>query len=394
MPIIKKVILSLASTFLIISFTLFSDASGLPSYDYKDTYKELLESTVYAQAPDISAKGAVLIESSSGKIICAKNENARMPMASTTKIMTAIVALENSELDRIVSVSPLAVGTEGSSIYLYKNEEISMESLIYALMLESANDAAAAIAYEISNSIEGFAELMNKKAQELGLTDTHFDNPHGLDSDTHYTTAKELGIIASYAMKNPTFREIVSTYKKTISLNSTEGVRLLINHNRLLKYYEGTIGIKTGYTKKSGRCLVSAAQRDGVELLCVTLNAPNDWEDHTKMLDYGFSIFESRTLIEPGEFCASIPVISGNGSEIILTNADEVKVTIRKNSGDIKCTVELFRFYFAPINKGDVLGRLVYTLDGEEIGESKIYALSDIQAVKYKKNLFEQLFAR
>ena len=242
-----------------------------------------------AQKNDIkvSAKAAALFDLENDTFIYTKNENARLSMASTTKIMTAIVAIENSDLDKIITVDSQAVGIEGSSIYLKQDEQISIRSLIYALMLRSANDAAAALAYEISGSIEDFSALMNQKADELGLKDTNFENPHGLDSQNHYTTAHDLAIISAYALKNTTFKEISST--KKIEIESSEETRLLVNHNKLLSSYDGCIGVKTGYTKKSGRSLVSAAQKGDKLLICVTINAPDDWNDHTKLLNYGFS---------------------------------------------------------------------------------------------------------
>ncbi len=234
-----------------------------------------------------SARAAALLDADTGSFLYAKNENERLSMASTTKIMTAIVAIENAELDRIVKVDDRAIGIEGSSIYLKKGEEMSIKSLLYALMLRSANDAAAALAYEISGSIDNFSLLMNGKAGELGLSDTNFENPHGLDSKNHYTTAHDLAIISAYALRNPAFKEISSTRK--IEIDSSEQTRLLVNHNKLLSRYDGCIGVKTGYTKKSGRSLVSAAQRGDKTLVCVTINAPDDWNDHKKLLDYGFS---------------------------------------------------------------------------------------------------------
>lgn len=255
-------------------------------------------STVIFSASEIrlSAKSAVLYDPRSESFLYSKNADARLPMASTTKIMTALVAIESSSLEATVDISDDAVGTEGSSLYLKKGEKMTMGDLLFGLMLRSANDAAAAIAYEISGSIEAFAEKMNEKAEVLGLTDTHFTNPHGLDDKEHYTTARELAIITGEALKNDTFLRIVST-KKQIITNSDGESRLLINHNKLLNMYENTIGVKTGFTKKSGRCLVGAAERDGVRLITVTINAPDDWKDHTTLLDYGFLKLKS----EPAE---------------------------------------------------------------------------------------------
>ena len=248
--------------------------------------------TIYAYSAKIpemklSAKAAALYDLQNESFVFSKNEHARLPMASTTKIMTAIVTIENSSLDKTVTVDDRAIGIEGSSIYLTKGETLSIEDLLYALMLRSANDAASALAYEISGSVEDFALLMNNKARSLGLSNTNFENPHGLDSKNHYTSAHDLAIICAYAMRLPEFVEICSTHKKEIV--SSSQTRILLNHNKLLSMYEDCIGIKTGYTKKSGRSLASAAEKDGKTLICVTINAPDDWNDHKKLYNYGFS---------------------------------------------------------------------------------------------------------
>ncbi len=395
---IKKTAIHLTVMFLCISALIFSPlayAQGLFDVGYTKKYSKELSngiSKASAFSSSVSAKSAILINGESGQVLYEKDADRRLPMASTTKIMTAIVALENCPIDRIVSISPIAVGTEGSSIYLYEGEELTMEQLLYALLLESANDAAVAIAVEVGGDIDGFAKMMNDKADELGLTDTHFDNPHGLDSSSHYTTARELAKITEYAMKNEKFAEIVSTYKKVIPLNSTEGVRLLLNHNRLLKYYDGTVGVKTGYTKKSGRCLVSAAKRDGIFLICVTLDAPNDWSDHKNLFDYGFSTYESKILMPSGGYIGSAPVISGESGSITISNRDEVRAVLPRSVGEVKCNVELFRFYYAPIQEGDIVGRLVYTYNGEIVGECYLYAINSVKARNYKNNIFEYIF--
>ena len=342
--------------------------------------------------PDgISARAAVLLEASTGRVICSKNADQRLPMASTTKIMTALVAIESCDIDTVITVSPEAVGVEGSSIYLFAGERLSLEDLLYAMLLESANDAAAAIAIAVGGSIDGFAEMMNAKACELGLTDTHFTNPHGLDDPEHYTTASELARIASAAMKNEIFRTIVSTRKRTIpQSNGGEGVRVLFNHNKLLSGYEGAIGIKTGYTKLSGRCLVSAAKRDGVELIAVTLSAPNDWNDHKTMLDFCFSLYESRTLCGEGEFLHVMPVMSGNVDYVILKNVEAVTLTLPKGASQIECVVELPSFIYAPVAEGEQVGSLVYSIDGKTIAEVPIVAAYSVDKATYKRGIFER----
>ena len=388
--IVKAAALLVALSFCLGGFFVFSSCDrqdqtqNLPIADIEPEKELFLGEYDTSSIPDVSAKSAILIEVSSGEVISAKNADERLPMASTTKIMTALVALENCDVKKVISVSPDAVGVEGSSVYLYPNERLTLEDLIYAMLLESANDAAAAIAIEIGGSIEGFAQMMNAKATELGLIHTHFENPHGLDSATHYTTARELAIIARAAYSNETFREIVSTYKKTIPLNETEGVRLLINHNKLLKSYEGAMGIKTGFTKKSGRCLVSAANRDGLEFIAVTLNAPDDWQDHTKLLNHGFSIIESRTLCEIGEFSYIIPAVGGDCDHVKVENAEKVTVLLPRSSAEIECKIELPRFVYSPVNSGEVIGRIVFYLNGKEIAHSKLVTATSVTLVDKK----------
>ena len=347
-------------------------------------------SEAFADAcPQVSARSAILIDAYSGTVIGAKNPDEKMSMASTTKIMTALVAIENADISQTVSISPCAVGVEGSSIYLYEGEKLTLEDLLYAMLLESANDAAAAIAIEVGGSVEGFAELMNEKAAELGLESTNFTNPHGLDDEDHYTTARELAIIARAAMNNETFRKIVSTYKKTIPLNETEGVRLLINHNKLLKGYDGAIGVKTGYTKKSGRCLVSAAERNGVSLICVTLSAPDDWQDHKSLLDYGFSAYESRLLCRDGEFNYTLPIVGGDKEYVTVTNKGDLRVTLPKDAPEVKATVELFPFEYAPVAEGEILGRVIYSSGGKLIAEMPLYAKFSADRTVYKRSLID-----
>ena len=369
-------------------FVIFGKREGGTHASLSDNTETTLFLSGNAAGADISvsARSAVLIEASSGEVIWAKNPDTRMPMASTTKIMTALVALELGDITKKVKISPLAVGVEGSSIYLSENEVLTLEELLYAMMLESANDAAAAIAIEIGGSIEGFAELMNKKAQSMGLCNTHFENPHGLDGETHYTTARELALIAREALSNETFRKIVSAHKKVIPLGNGEGARVLVNHNKMLDRYEGATGVKTGFTKKSGRCLVSSAERDGLTFIAVTLNAPDDWNDHENMLNLAFSLYEKRTLCDIGSFSYIMPLCGGVDDHVMLENTQKVTVILPRNAKNIKCVVELPRFCYAPICEGDVVGRLVFTLDGKEIAESEIIAKNAVGI--YKKRLF------
>ena len=250
----------------------------------------------------VSARSAVLIDASSGAVLFEKNSSERLPMASTTKIMTTLIILEKMQLDEVVSVPKEATLVEGSSIYLRENEEITVETLLYGLLLESGNDAAHTLAVACSGSIEAFADEMNKKATRLGLQNTCFKNPHGLTAEGHYTTAYELARITAEAMKNPVFCKIVSTQKMLAPSLDGELTRLFLNHNKLLKYYDGAVGVKTGYTEAAGRCLVSAAEKTGFRFIAVTLNDRDDWDDHCNMLNFAFENFKTIEIAAQNEF--------------------------------------------------------------------------------------------
>ncbi len=349
---------------------------------------------VYADSvPSVSAKSAVLMDAETGRVLFGKDENTRRGMASTTKIMTALVALEQCEPNRLVTVAPEACGVEGSSVYLFPEEQITMETLLYALMLQSANDAAEAIAYEISGSIEGFAALMNEKAKAFGLSDTHFENPHGLDHKEHYTTALELAEIAAKALEHELFCQIVSTKKKAIPLHNGEATRLLVNHNRLLREYEDIIGIKTGYTRATGRTLVSAAKRDGVTLICVTLDDGNDWADHRALLDYGFSLYESFEIAKIGEYSMQIPVCGGEASAVLVQNTEALTVHLPKNHGTISAVWELPQFLYAGFEKYAEVGRIRFFSDGVEIGMLKLLTTESISCLPKKQTILQKIFS-
>lgn len=348
--------------------------------------------SVCAEGLDISvsASSAVLIEAESGRVLYEKDADKRRPMASTTKIMTALVALENADLDMSVKIPMEAVGIEGSSVYLTEGETLTLRELLYALMLRSANDAAAAIAIAVGGSVSDFSEMMNEKAEEMGLTDTHFDNPHGLDSEEHYTTARELALITAEALKNEVFREIVSTYKKLLPLGNVPDRRLVVNHNRLLRTYEGCIGVKTGFTKKDGRCLVSAAERDGVTLIAVTLNAPNDWSDHKRMLDNGFTSVK-RVKISGGGIEGYLPTVGATESMIKYCAVGETSAVLQNDAGELRVVIELPQFVFAPVKKGDVIGRAVFMNGENEVASLPIEAQTDAPKRRVKRTFWQWL---
>lgn len=371
MPIIKKLVKPLVLFVLIASLL----SGGV---------------VVSASAPSLSAQSAILIDAKSGTVLFQKNADRPRPMASTTKIMTAVIAIESGRLDRTVKITKESVGIEGSSIYLCEGEILTLRQLLYALLLSSANDAATAIAIEVGGSIEGFTELMNKKAELLGLTNTHFDNPHGLDSDNHYTTASDLAALAAYAITLEEFRNIVSCYKHSIPMSGNENGRLLVNHNKLLKSYGGVIGVKTGFTKKSGRCLVSAAERNGTTLIAVTLSAPDDWRDHAAMLDYGFENFVSVPLSDGG-IIFDIPVISGVSSTVGCASLKSAYALLPKDHGAIVCKVEADRFLYAPVDKGEKVGKITFVCDGKILGEIEITATEDVALCKQKVSLWDKI---
>ena len=305
----------------------------------------------------ISASSAVVIDARSGEVLFEKNADTNKGMASTTKIMTAIVALENGNAKDIVKVSGKAASVEGSSMYLKAGERISLENLIYGLMLVSGNDAATAIAEHIAGDEEKFAKLMNKKAKEIGAINTHFTNPHGLSDDEHYTTAKDLAKITAYGLKNPVFAQIVKTVSKTVEREEL-GKTVLVNHNKLLKTYDGCIGVKTGFTKATGRCLVSATERDGIKLVCVTLNAGDDWNDHKKMCDDVFEWYKATLYHRAGTIAKTIEVKNGRTANIGVIFNEDIRLTERQQK-EWEIFMEIPDSVRAPVKKGEVVGRIV-----------------------------------
>ena len=341
---------------------------------------------VSTSASALSARNAILIERSSGRVLLEKNAYEKRPMASTTKIITAITALEYGNLEDIVIVSAKADNTEGSSMWLATGEKATLENLLFGLMLNSGNDAAVAIAEHIGGSVEGFAELMNQTAEKIGAKNSNFTNPHGLDDPNHYTTAYDLALITRYAMQNPKFVEIVATRKKTVPWEGNSWGRTLTNHNKLLNLYSGADGVKTGYTKNTGRCLVSSATRDGMQLIAVTLNAPDDWNDHSTMLDFGFANFGIKTVLKSGEYMKTVPVTNSDTTQLSMVVASDLSIVIKTNElKDVVITYDYPQTVFAPIAKGQVLGEALVTINGTVIGRVNLVGNYDISVSK-KRN--------
>ncbi len=355
----------------------------------------LLSVVIYPNAAELglSADSAILIEAESGKVVYEYNADQRRNIASTTKILTALVVLEKCELSDVIEIDERAVGIEGSSVYLRVGERLTVEELLYAMLLNSANDAAAALAIGCFGSIEECAAEMNKYAYSIGMTNSHFDNPHGLDSETHYSTARDMARLGQKALEDPDFAKIVSTKKKNIPLCGSEGIRTLINHNRLLSMVDGAIGIKTGFTKKSGRCLVSACERDGVRLIAVTLSAPDDWRDHSALFEHGFSRFKHYAPVSERQYSYELDVFGGDIETLLCENEKAYGITLDAGEHEVKTEVDMPRYLIAPIKAGDEIGRVSIMLDGTKIAEVPIKAQHDVGAKKPDKGFLERMFS-
>ena len=387
MNIPRKLIALLLCTLTLLPARTFP-VSGVPEYHTAEENLPTLSLDIAT-----SAGSAVLLDASGSCIrtLWEQNADKRRGPASTTKVMTALVAAEKMPLSTKITVPKEAVGIEGSSVYLTEGEVFTLEELLCCTLLESANDAATAVAIAVGGSIEEFAALMNEKCAELGLVDTHFTNPHGLDHEEHYTTARELGIIAAAALESEALRKIFSTYKMTVAAPEG-GVRLLINHNRLLKSIEGCIGVKTGYTKSNGRCLVSAAERDGLRLIAVTLDDGNDWHDHTVMLEAGFESYERVELADyTGIELPEIAVIGGEQSRVRTTLSDKVYVTLPRSGAKIDFRIDSIPSLPAPVSRGQEAGEVIFTCEGEEIARLQLVT-AYAAAKKKEKGFWEKLF--
>lgn len=348
----------------------------------------LLFETVHFHADALSAHAAVCINGDTGEVIFSRNADERLPMASTTKIMTALLLCEQNSLEREVVVTHEMVAVEGSSMGLLVGDTVSFRGLLYGMLLASGNDAANTAAIAIDGSVEAFVERMNLKAREIGLVDTNFVTPSGLDAKEHYTTARELALLARYALKNEDFAEAASSQYEALYYGNPPYRRTLKNHNRLLSMYDGTIGVKTGFTKKSGRCLVSAAKKNGEYVIAVTLNASDDWNDHIQLLDLGFSEINTSVLSEKEVFC--IPLTSCDG---VLKVGHDALSTTAIDINAVSKTVSLPHFVYGEVVAGEAVGQIVFSKNGEEIAKSDIVALNDVPKCTWdEKKLFFDIF--
>ncbi len=339
----------------------------------------------------VSADSAILICADSGIPIFSKNDKEKKSMASTTKIMTALLALEYAESDnKDITITDEMVKTEGSSMGLLPGYIVSIENIVKGMMMCSGNDAANTLAISVSKSINDFCDLMNERAKQIGMVDTNFVTPSGLDDDNHYSTAYDMAILGSYALQNNKFADIVSQSSIKVNFINPKENRTYKNHNRLITSYNWCKGIKTGFTKKSGRCLVSCAEKDGCKLIAVTLNAPNDWEDHKNLFEYGFSKVKSVTLDD--EFTRFSVKVVGALDEEITVNGNKTTVTLPiSKENEIERFVELPHFEYAPVYKGQSIGRVIYKIDGKIIGINNLTSTKNEELIKIKKNLLNRI---
>ncbi|MDK2804919.1 MAG: hypothetical protein PWQ94_83 [Thermoanaerobacterium sp.] len=343
------------------------------------------------EPPQIAAKAAIVMDQKSGRVLYEKNINEKLPMASTTKIMTLLLALEYGNLNDIVNVSKRAASVGGSSIWLAPGEKLPLIDLLYGLMLNSGNDAATAIAEHIGGSVEKFAEMMNKKAKDIGAYNTNFVTPSGLDIgiNNHYTTAYDLALITRYAFNNYSkFAEIVSTKEKTIPWSGRDYDRYLRNKNKMLWQYEGGDGVKTGFTNKAGRCLVASATRDGHRLISVVLNSGPMWEDSQKILDYSFEKYKPLKIISKYQVAKTIIVINGKGKYLPLQYNDDFTLPVSKEEIlNIKVEYSIPKSMKAPIGVGEKVGIAKVLLNDKQMGTIDIVAGKTIDKRDYNYNL-------
>lgn len=337
-----------------------------------------------ANEPGVSAQSAILISGDDGTVIFEKNSHERLAMASTTKIMTALLTLEEAERagDPVIDITEEMVRVEGSSMGLQAGNRLTLTNLTSGMLLASGNDAANAAALYLGESQEGFAKLMNARAREIGMEETNFVTPSGLDDDEHYSTAYDMALLGREAMMNDEFARIAGSSALQVEFIEPEQRVSYTNHNKLLRIYDGCIGIKTGFTKKAGRTLVSAARREGTTLIAVTLNAPDDWDDHTAMFDYGFETV--KTVQMGGEALPeTLPVAGSDKQGVTLRMGQRLSMTLPiEQAQGVESRVLLPRFLYAPVMAGERVGRVQYLMGGEEIYSVPIIASEEAGALE------------
>ena len=337
-------------------------------------------------AQAVSARSAILMDAQTGRVLYERMPNQQSLIASTTKIMTALVVCEQCNVLDRMQIPKEAVGVEGSSMYLREGEILTIQELLYGLMLHSGNDAAVALAIYCGGTVEGFAGLMNDKARQLELKNTHFVNPNGLDAPGHYSSAADLAILAAYAMNNPIFRQTVSA--KTVRA----GERTLRNHNKLLWQVDGADGVKTGYTRAAGRILVSSATRDGRRLVAVTIHAPDDWNDHKTLLEQGFSCYTLQTIITREQCVGSVEIAGGQQPDVELIASEDFSYPLAQQE-QVQIVFPSPGFVYAPVAEGQDAGFAHIYLEDTQIGKVKLcYGSTVEQEIVPEKSFWEKLF--
>ena len=329
----------------------------------------------------VSARRAYVLDAVSGRVLYEKAPNERSLIASTTKIMTALIVCEQCNVLDRMRIPEEAVGIEGSSMYLKAGEVLTLQELLYGLMLSSGNDAAVALAIYCGGTVEGFAELMNDKARNLGLRDTHFENPNGLDSPGHYSTARDLAVLAAYAMENPIFAKTVSTK------NLKVGDRYLTNHNKLLWRVEGADGVKTGFTKAAGRILVSSACRQGRRIVAVTIDDGDDWNDHANLLEEGFSRYAVRKVVSAGDVVDTVEVLGGESRRVELLAAEDFSYALAPEEQPL-LAVSGPGFVYAPAVEGAEAGDAYVLIAGKAVGKVPLVYGRTVEQTEEKENGF------
>lgn len=335
-------------------------------------------------APSVSAASAILMDAGSGRVLYEKEAHTQRLIASTTKLMTALVAVESTpDLEKVITVMP-EYQAEGSSMYLAVGEELTLKELLYGLLLASGNDAALAIAGGCAGNVETFVGWMNEWAADLGMENTHFVNPNGLDDEEHYSTAYDMALLAQAVLKNETLREMVATRSITVAGRS------LTNHNKLLWRYEGCTGMKTGYTDAAGRTLVSSAVQGEQTLICVTLKDRDDWEDHAALFDYGFRCWTLHPLTRSGKVFRRLPVTGGLIPQVEVETAEGVLYPLAANER-VQARITLPKRVEAPVKKGDIAGKLTFQVGEEVVGDTYLIYTADVPESIPGPTLFQRM---
>lgn len=355
-----------------------------------------LTSTIaFASAPpNITAKSAIVIEASTGKVLYAKGAEERRYPASTTKMMTLIIALENGNLNDMVTTSPIAAETEGSSLWLTNGEKLTLENMLYGMMLISGNDATVAVAEHIAGSVDAFSRLMTKKAQDIGALNTNFVNSSGLPNPLHYSTAHDLAKIAAYGYKNPIFSKIVGTRYKIIPWAGKDHDRELYNENKLLAFYDGGNGVKTGYTEAAGPCLVAGANRGGIQLVAVVLDSDAMWLDTSSLLDYGFQQIKKQQLFHAGEILKTVRINNGKTEFIPLITGSEVSIPIAGDEKDqFRTVIDAPAVIDAPIKAGQPVGTLRIYYHDTEVSAVSLLAKETVEKKSFFRGVWSSLWS-